>query len=371
MKSAPPRKRFEATPLARRLSASDAPERRGESRMTPGFGLFLLLLFTAGCAGAQQENAAMITTDPMATKQTHPSRPVRIFEPFGAGGGPDLLARALAPKLSELWHQPVTVENLPGAGATAAPAMVAKSPADGHTLLLNTSAQAYTAALSKRPPYDPVKDFVPVAALTTQPYVLVAGKRAGVTTLSALIAAAKARPGELGFASTGPGTGTHFGAVKFNKEAGIKAVDVPPQAAAGIAGVLTGTIDGRTTYMFAPISAVTLPSIRDGNLIALGVSTARRSSLLPDVPTIAEAGVAGFDFPIWYGIWAPAGTPPAVIDQLAKDIARVMSGPELEEWLAKHGADRMRMTQPEFAKFVLDESESAARLMKTTGVGPQ
>jgi tripartite-type tricarboxylate transporter receptor subunit TctC len=159
--------------------------------------------------------------------------------------------------------------------------------------------------------------------------------------------------------------------VKFNYAAGIKAVDVPPPAATGIAGVLGGTVEGRTTYMFAPISAVTLPSIRDATLIALGVSTARRSSLLPNVPTIAEAGLAGFDFPIWYGIWAPAGTPAAVVDKIGKDIAQVIAGPDLREWLANHGAERMGMTQPEFAKFVQDENESAARLMRATGVMPQ
>jgi tripartite-type tricarboxylate transporter receptor subunit TctC len=333
------------------------------------FSMFLPFLFVSGCAAAD-ENAATATTDPMAN-QDYPSRPVRIIEPFGAGGGPDLLARALAPKLSGLWRQPVTVENLPGAGATAAPAQVAKSAADGYTLLLNTSAQAYTAALSKSPPYDPLKDFIPIAALTSQPYVLVAGKLAGVTTVGELITAAKAKQGQLTFASTGPGTGTHFGAVKFNYEAGIKAVDVPPQAEAGFAAVLAGTIEGHTAYMFAPISAVTLTSISDGNLVALGVSTARRSSLLPNVPAIAEAGVAGFDFPIWYGMWAPAGTPAAVVEKLGRDIAQVLAGPDLVEWLAKHGADRMRMTQPEFAKFVQEENESAARLMKTTGVKPQ
>jgi len=333
------------------------------------FNMFLPLLFIAGYAGAD-ENAATATTDPIA-KQDYPSRPVRIIEPFGAGGGPDLLARALAPKLSALWRQPVTVENLPGAGATAAPALVAKSAADGYTLLLNTSAQAYTAALSKSPPYDPLKDFIPIAALTSQPYVLVAGKSAGATTVGELIAAAKAKPGQLTFASTGPGTGTHFGAVKFNYEAGVKALDVPPEADAGIAGVLAGTIEGHTTYMFAPISAVTLPSIRDGKLVALGVSTARRSSLLPNVPTIAEAGVAGFDFPIWYGIWAPAGTPAAVVEKLGRDITQILAGPDLMEWLAEHGAQRMSMTQPEFAKFVQDENESAARLLKTTGVKAQ
>src|SRR5579862_8819489 len=160
-----------------------------------------------------------------ASAQDYPAKPVRIIEPFGLGGGPDLLARTLAPRLSELWGQPVAVENHPGAGATAAPALVAKSPADGYTLLINTSAQAYSAVSSKNVPYDPLKDFIPVASLTTQPYVLVAGKPAGVTSVRELIAAAKAKPGELKFGSTGLGTGTHLGIVKFNLEAGLQVVD--------------------------------------------------------------------------------------------------------------------------------------------------
>ena len=226
---------------------------------------------------------------------------MRLIEPFGAGGGPDLLARALAQQLSELWGQAVTVENIPGAGATAGPAQVAKSPPDGYTLLVNTSAQAYSAALSKNLPYDPLKDFIPIAPLTSQPYVLVAGKPAGVTTVGELIAAAKAKPGELKFGSTGVGTGTHLGLEKFNLAAGIKAVHVPARAETMRSPTsIAGTIAGRTTYMMAPIS-LALPQIRDGRLLALGVSSARRSSLLPEVPTIAEAGVAGFDFPdlVW------------------------------------------------------------------------
>jgi len=306
--------------------------------------------------------------DLVRAPQDYPNKTVRIIEPFGAGGGPDLLARALAPKLSALWGQPVIVENHTGAGATAAPALVAKSPPDGHTLLLNTSAQAYTAALSNRPPYDPLNDFIAVAALTTQPYVLVTGRPGGITTLGELIAAAKRKPGALTFASTGVGTGTHLGAVTFNFEANVEAVEVPPEPAAGIAEVLAGTIEGRTTYMFAPISTVTLPAIRDGSLVALGVSTARRSSLLPDLPAIAEAGVAGFDFPIWYGIWGPAGIPAPVLARLVKDIADVMATPDSSEWLAKHGADRLRMAQPEFANFVRRENHRAVQLMKTEAV---
>src|ERR1700731_2507852 len=168
-------------------------------------------------------------------------KPVRLIEPFGAGGGPDLLARALAQKLSELWNQPVTVENIPGAGATAGPAQVAKSPADGYTLLVTTSAQAYSAVLLKNLPYDPLKDFIPVAPLTSQPYVLVAGKSSGIATLGELIATATAKPGQLKFGSTGVGTGTHLGLEKFNLEAGIKAVHIPAKAGDAIADVIANT----------------------------------------------------------------------------------------------------------------------------------
>jgi tripartite-type tricarboxylate transporter receptor subunit TctC len=288
-----------------------------------------------------------------------------VIEPFGAGGGPDRLARSLADELSELWGQSVTVENVPGQGATAGPAKVAKSLHDGYTLLVNTSAQAYSAALSKDLPYDPLKDFIPLAALSSQPYVLIAGKAAGITTVGELIAAAKSKPGQLKFGSMGVGTGTHLGAEKFNLAAGIKAVHVPAGGNGAIADVVARTMAGDTTYRFAPIE-LTLPDIREGGLRALGVSSARRSSLLPDVPTIAEAGVGGFNFPIWYGIWAPAGTPAEVVDKLAKDIARVLAGQKLRDWIAKHGGEPMNMTRAEFARFVLSESESAAQIKDAT-----
>ena len=330
-------------------------------RLSPrSITLLLLLLVGSVETHADTVKSAANVAGPT---QAYPARPVRIIDAFGAGGGPDLVARALAPKLSELWGQPVMVENHPGAGATMGPALVAKSPADGYTLLISTSAQAYSAALSKNLPYDPLKDFIPIASLTSQPYLLVTGKPAGITTVRELIAAAKLKPGELKFGSTGLGTGTHLGIVKFNFEAGIKAVDVPPQPTDAIADVLAATIEGRTTYMIAPIS-ITLTPIRDGRLIPLAVTTAQRSTLLPQVPTIAEAGVAGFDFPIWYGIWAPSGSPADVVKKLSKDIARVLAGPDLRDWIAKHGGEPMNMTQPEFARFVQSESEDAARFIK-------
>ena len=291
------------------------------------------------------------------SSQDYPTKRVRMIEPFGAGGGPDLMARAISPRLSELWGQPVTVENHPGAGSTAAPALVAKSPADGYTLLVNTSAQAYSAAFLKNLPYDPLKDFIPVAPLTSQPYVLVAGKLAGITTVGELVAAAKAKPAELKFGSSGLGTGTHLGVEKFNLEAGIKAIHVPARQGDAIADTIANTVAGRTDYLLAPIP-LALADIRAGRLRALGVSTKKRSYLLPEVPTIAEAGVADFDYPIWYGVWVPAGTPAAVVDKLAKDIARVLAAPNVRDALAKHGADPMSMTQPDFARFVLRESKT-------------
>jgi tripartite-type tricarboxylate transporter receptor subunit TctC len=304
------------------------------------------------------------------TLQNYPVRRVRLIEPFGAGGGPDLLSRALAQQLTELWGQPVTVENVNGAGATAGPAQVAKAPADGYTLLVSTCAQAYSAALLKNLAYDPSKDFIPVASLTSQPYVLVTGNGTGITSVAELVTAAKAKPGALRFGSAGMGTGSHLGIETFNLASGIQAVHFPARTGDAIADTIANTIVGRTDYLLAPIQLARV-DIEAGRLRSLGVSTMKRSSLLPEVPTISEAGVVGFDYPIWYGLWTPTGTPAEVVDKLAKDIARALATPDLREWLARHGADPMSMTQPEFASFVLSESESAARIIKAAGIKAQ
>ena len=303
----------------------------------------------------------------VALAQDYPTKPVRMIEPFGAGGGPDIISRAVSPKLSELWGQPVTVENHPGAGGTTAPALVAKSLPDGHTLLVNTSAQAYSAAFMKNLPYDPLKDFIPVAPLTSQAYVLVTGTSSGITSCQELIAAAKAKPGELKFGSAGIGTGTHVGAEKFNLAAGISAVHVPGDTAPA---AIADAVAGRTAYTVAPISYA-LADIQAGKLRVLGVTTKKRTSLLPDVPAIGEAGVPGFDYPIWYGVWVPAGTQTGVVDKLAQYIARALASPDVRDRLAKDGADPMSMTHQEFARFVMSESESAARIAKAAGIKSQ
>jgi len=328
------------------------------------FYLLVLLFFACNERSGKADGKSSEVT------KAYPTQPVRLIEPFGAGGGPDIISRAISPKLSELWGQPVTVENHPGDGSTAAPAIVAKSPADGYTLLVNTSAQAYSAALLKKLPYDPLKDFVPIAPLTSQPYVLVTGKISGIKTVSALIAAAKREKGQMKFGTTGLGTGTHIGLEKFNLEAGVNATHVPAQKGETITDVIAYTIEGRFTYMLAPIQ-LAMKDIHEGKLVALGVTTKQRSILLPDVPTIAEAGVVDFNFPIWYGIWVPAGTPAEIVDKLSKDIGHVLQTPDMRDWFMQHGADVMNMTQPEFARFVLSETENATRILKAAGIKAQ
>ena len=295
----------------------------------------------------------------------YPLGSVRLIDPFGAGGGPDLIARAVALHLSELWGQPVTVENHPGTGSAAGPALVATSPADGHTLLVNTSAHAYSAAFNASLPYDPLRDFTPIAPISSQPYVLVAGVRAGVKTLAELVSA-QARPAGLKFGSSGVGTATHVGVVKLNVETHIEALHVPARRADAISDTVGHVAAGTTDYAMSPIS-IAMPHIRAQKLVALGVSTARRSQLLPDVPTLAEAGASGFDFPIWYGLWAPVHTPAEVVTKLSKSIALVLAEPALRDRLSEHDADPMSMAQTDFERFVQSESEVAKRIFEATG----
>jgi tripartite-type tricarboxylate transporter receptor subunit TctC len=287
---------------------------------------------------------------------------IRLIEPFGVGGGPDLLARTLAPELEKIWGVPAVVENVSGAGATAGPERVARSPADGHTLLVNTSAQAYSVVRTDSLSYDPIKDFVPVASLTTQPYVLIASKVSGIRSIADLVAAARAKPGKLTFGSTGIGTATHIGVERLNAAAGIRTAHVPPRPGEGIAEMTARAAAGEFAFMMSPISIV-LPRIRTGELVALGVTTTRRSVQLPGVPTIAESGIAGYDHPIWYGVWAPAGTPESVVARLESDFATVLATPSVAKWVREHDGQPMGMTRSAFAQFVNDESRMAVRLI--------
>jgi tripartite-type tricarboxylate transporter receptor subunit TctC len=303
----------------------------------------------------------------LAFGQAFPNKPVKIVVPFTAGSATDILARTFGQKLSELWGQPVIVENRPGAGGTIGAALVAKSPADGYTLLVHSAAQAVNASIYPALPYDTTKDFVEVATLGGQPNVLVVAPSTGYKTVADLIAAAKKSPGALNFGSAGTGSGTHINGEKFKLAAGIDVVHIPYK---GTPEAITDTMTGRVTYFFSPISAA-LPNIREGKLVALGVSTAKRSSALPNVPTIAESGLPGFDYNLWVGMFAPAGTPADVVDRINADVAKVLQTPDARERLAALGAEAMVMTPAEFRKFMRDEIDDSAKVVKAAGIKVQ
>ena len=303
----------------------------------------------------------------LAFGQGYPTRPVKIVVPFTAGSATDILARTFGQKLSEIWGQPVIIENHPGAGGTIGAAIVAKAPPDGYTLLVHSAAQAYNPSIYPNLSYDTAKDFAEIVPLAGQPNVLVVAPATGYKTVNDLIAAAKKKPGELNFASAGTGSGTHINAEKFRLAAGIDVVHIPYK---GTPEAITDTMTGRVTYFFSPISAA-LPNVREGKLVALGVSTAKRSSALPGVPTIAESGLAGFDYNLWVGMFAPAGTPVDIVDKINRDVGRVLQTPEAKERLAALGAEAMPMSPAEFRKFVRDEIDDAAKVIKAAGIKVQ
>jgi len=302
-----------------------------------------------------------------AWAQGYPSKPVKIIVPFTPGSATDILARTLGQKLGEAWKQTVVVENRPGAGGTIGAGQVAKSPPDGTTLMVHSAAQSVNPYIYPALPYDTLKDFVQVGMVAGQPNVLVVAASSGYKTVADLIADAKKRPGALSFGSAGIGSGTHFNAEKFRLAAGVDVVHVPYK---GTPEALTDTMAGRVAYFFSPISAAAA-HVREGRLVALAVSSARRSSVLPNVPTVAESGLPGFDYNLWVGLWAPAGTPPDVVDKINRDMTRVLAEPEVKERLTTLGAEAMPMTPAEFDKFMRAEMDDAARVVKAAGIKVQ
>ena len=311
--------------------------------------------------------AALALCATLASAQGYPNKPVKVVVPFTPGSATDILARTLGQKLSEQWGQPVIVENRAGAGGTIGAGVVAKSPPDGYTLMVHSSGHAVNASMYPTLPYDTTKDFVEVATLGGQPNVLVVAPASGFRTVADLIAAAKKSPGALNYGSAGIGSGTHVNAEKFKLAAGIDAVHIPYK---GTPEAITDTMTGRVTYFFSPISAA-LPNIREGKLVALGVSTAKRSSALPNVPTIAESGLPGFDYNLWVGLWAPAGTPQDIVDKINADVAKVLAMPDVRERLAALGAEPMVMTSADFRKFMREEIDDAAKVVKAAGIKAQ
>jgi tripartite-type tricarboxylate transporter receptor subunit TctC len=311
--------------------------------------------------------ALMFTWIPIAAGQGYPNKPVHIIVPFTAGSATDILARTFGQKLSEMWGQPVVVENHPGAGGTIGAGIVAKAPPDGYMLLVHSAAHAYNPSIYPSLPFDTAKDFIEVVPLAGQPNVLVVAPSLGVKSVAELIALAKQKPGQLNVGSAGTGSGTHINAEKFKLAAGIDVVHIPYK---GTPEALVDTMAGRVTYFFSPISAA-LPHIREGKLVALAVTTAKRSSALPNVPTIAEAGLPGFDYNLWIGVFAPAGTPPDVVDKINKDVNRALVSADVKERLANLGAEPMVMTPAEFKKFVQTEIDESGKVIKAAGIKVQ
>ena len=283
-----------------------------------------------------------------ARAQEYPSRPVRILVGFTPGGGPDLTARHLAQKLTEAWGQQVIVENRPGAGGTLAAAMVARAAPDGYTLLSVSSAHAAAAAIYPKLGYDTLKDLSGITQTGTSKYVLVSAQ---FKTLKELLAAARAKPGKLNFSSAGVGSGTHFAAEIFKNRAGIVVVHVPFQ---GIPEALSETLTGRIDFFMAPI-ANSVAQVRDGRLAGLGVSSLKRDALLPDVPTVDEAGVAGYESELWFGLLTSSAVPKAIVGRLNRELTRILSDADTRGRWSPIGIEPRPTAPEEFDRLVRDE----------------
>ena len=302
-----------------------------------------------------------------ASAQAWPTKPVKIVVPFTAGSATDILARTFGQKLSEYWGQPVVIENHPGAGGTIGTGIVANAPADGYTLLVHSAAYAVNPSMYPSLPFDTRKAFVEIAPLGGQPNVLVVAPSSGIKSVQELIAQARKKPGDINFASAGSGSGTHVNAEKFKLAAGIDIVHIPYK---GTPEALTDTIAGRVTFYFSPISAA-LPHVKEGKLIALAVSSSQRSSVLKDVPTLAESGVPGFDYNLWVGMFGPAGMPPDLVERINKDVQKALTSPEIKERFASLGAEAMPMTTAQFKKFIGDEMDASAKIVKAANIKAQ
>lgn len=300
---------------------------------------------------------------PAVVAAEYPSRPIRVIVPFTAGSASDLLARTIGPKLAESWGQQVVVDNRPSAGGTVAGSIVATAGADGHTMMLTSSAFAGSAALYDKLPYDSIRDFRGVSLVTQTALLLVVSPTLGAKTVKDLIAIAQQKPGQLNFGSSGIGSGTHYGTALFNLAAGIKAVHVPYR---GTPEVITDVVSGRMHYATSPPLAA-VPQVRAGRLIAVGVTSPQRMAMLPDVPTIAEAALPGFEYQGWFGVLVPARVPRAVIDKLNAELARILALPEVHERIARDGSTAKSSTPAEFDKLVREEIATRTKVFKAAG----
>jgi tripartite-type tricarboxylate transporter receptor subunit TctC len=303
---------------------------------------------------------------PLASAQEYPSRPVRIVVPFAAGGPADVYARVLAQRLQESLGQPFVIENRPGGGSVLGTDIVAKSAPDGYTLLLMSNTHTVNESLMPQKPFVLMRDFVGVAPINYSDLVLVVHPSVKANTIAELVAEAKAAPGKMNYASSGPGTPYHMAGELFKAMAGIDVVHVPYK---GSGEARAGVLGGQVQMMFDAVTVMSQHA-REGKVKALGTSGTTRSSVLPGVPTIAEAGVPGYEATIWLGVMAPKATPPAIVEKLNAEIRRIVARQDLRDDWAKQGAVPMTMTPPEFARYLEQDIVKWERIVKLSGAKP-
>ena len=308
--------------------------------------------------------AALGATPCAAFAQAYPTKAVRLIVPFPPGGAVDILGRAIATRLTEQLGQQVVIENRAGAGGALGGEMAAKAAADGYTLLMgSTTTMSINQYLYTKLPYDPARDFVPVTLVAFVPHVLVAGPAAPAQTLRDFIAYAKANPGKVNYASAGNGTPHHIAGEMFKQMAGIDMVHVPYK---GTGPALTDLVGGQVSFMSVEILAA-MPMVSAGKLHALGIATAQRNPGAPNLPTVAEAGLPGFEVTSWYGVLAPAGTPREVTARLSAEIARIVASADFRERLAALGATPVGNSPDEFGIFMRRESAKWEKAVKASG----
>ncbi len=293
-----------------------------------------------------------------ASAQPFPAKPVRMVVPFPPGGGADALARLMAPKLIEIWRQQVIVENKPGASGHIGADHVAQSPADGHTLLMSS-----TASLTERN----VSQFAPVTLVSASPYVVTANPQVQASNVRELIALARANPGKLTYASSGTGAASHLSAELFKSMAQIDLLHVPYK---GTGQAVTDLLAGQVDLLFAPSQAV-IQHVKAGKLKALASTGARRTETLPDLPTVAESGLPGYEAVGWFGLLAPAATPKPVVDKLSADANRALTDQEVRSRMQALGADPSGNTPEEFARFIREDQAKWGKLMREAGIKPE
>ena len=307
--------------------------------------------------------ATLVATLPVALAQDWPARPVKIIVPFAAGGPADIYARYLGQRLQEALGQAFVVDDRPGAGSVVGTDAVAKSPPDGYTLLLMSNTHTVNESLMATKPYQLMRDFVPIAPINYSDLVLVVPPSVGADSLADLLKLAKSKPNGLNYASSGPGTPYHMAGELFKAMAEVQIVHVPYK---GSSGARTDVIGGQVQMMFDAVTTMS-EHVRAGKVKALGTTGRARSAVMPSVPTIAEAGVPGYEATIWLGLMAPKGTPPAIVSRLNAEIAKIVAKPEVRDEWAKQGAVPMSMSTDEFTKYLNDDIAKWARIVKISG----